>query len=253
LFFFKQLTGHFLEIPLLTGNINDFGRLEEKCIDRGNVFKLISTYNNGNIYGICLLMLLPLYCLFEPSRWKPWVVKLSLLMTMSRTVWIGLFFHEICYQLFISKSKNHRLIKTFNAFSILTAILIFLSSHYGFFWSFFADPTLGGRKSQLNAFFSTGFFSTESFGGISEIVYAGILTDFGWVGLAAYLFALSGPLLYQILSRPLSLPQQCIALGLITYLVVSASDGAILLLPTLAFYWFLLSFLFRKNWMAQPI
>ncbi len=55
LFFYKLLSGKFLEIPFLTVNYHDLHLLEtEKCIDRGGYFKLISTYNNGNLYGICL-------------------------------------------------------------------------------------------------------------------------------------------------------------------------------------------------------
>ncbi|MBF8262520.1 MAG: hypothetical protein HW387_185 [Parachlamydiales bacterium] len=247
LFVIKQVTGHFLEIPLLTMNLGDLGQLETKHINRGFVFKLISTYNNGNLYGICLLMLLPLFCFLEKTRWRHWIVKMSLLLTFSRTVWIGLFFHELCYQWFINKNK-----KTFFLTLIVSLILIIgalaaLSAFYGFDWRFFTDTNLGGRRGQLDAIFDTGFFSPEPFNGFSEIVYAGMIFTFGWAGLVAFLFAMGAPLVYQIISRHLPDSHKCIALGLINYLFISSSDGAILLLPTMAFYWFLLSLLMRKS------
>jgi len=247
LFVFKQLTGQFLEIPFLSVNIADMGHLEEKCINRGNVYKLISTYNNGNIYGICILMLLPLYSFLETSQWKHWIVKFSLIMTLSRTVWIGLIFHEICYQWFSLKNKRFSMPKALFSFLLVFTLLAFTSSYYGFYWSFFADPTWGGRKEQLEAIANIGIFSTKPFDYISEIVYAGIVQSFGWAGFAAFIVAIAGPFCYQIFSKKLLPLQRCIAIGLATYLFISASDGAILLLPVMAIYWFLLSLLFRKS------
>ena len=82
LFFYKFLTGKFIELPFLTVNFHDLGQLEEKNINRGFVFKLISTYNNGNLYGVAVLLLLPLYQVIEKSKLKQLLVKeLSLLLT----------------------------------------------------------------------------------------------------------------------------------------------------------------------------
>ena len=94
LFFFKLFTGSFLEIPFLTVNFDDLGGLEDKNIDRGGVYKLISTYNNGNIYGVCILMLLPLYEFMEKKIVRRFIVKTSLFLSLSRTVWLGLIFYE---------------------------------------------------------------------------------------------------------------------------------------------------------------
>ncbi|MFN7609532.1 MAG: hypothetical protein ACK5QX_01140, partial [bacterium] len=44
LFFYKYYVGEFFTIPYLTVNAGDVGMLEHKHIDRGTVFKLISTY-----------------------------------------------------------------------------------------------------------------------------------------------------------------------------------------------------------------
>jgi len=61
LYVYKNATGNFIEIPYLTVNSGDLGALESKNIARGDSYKLISTYNNGNIFGVCVLMLLPLF------------------------------------------------------------------------------------------------------------------------------------------------------------------------------------------------
>ena len=68
LFFWRPLTGHLIEVPMLTVNLADYGQIElTKHIARGAFLKLISTYNNGNVYGVATLILLPLYSLLEPS------------------------------------------------------------------------------------------------------------------------------------------------------------------------------------------
>ena len=78
LFFYKLGTGSFIEIPYLTVNAGDLGELEGKSIDRGGIFKLISTYNNGNVYGISILILLPLYAHLEKRLSRVLTVKASL-------------------------------------------------------------------------------------------------------------------------------------------------------------------------------
>ena len=73
LFFWHTFTGHFIEIPYLTVNADDYGELEgTKHIARGFYFKLISTYNNGNLYGVATLILLPLYDLLEKGALASW-------------------------------------------------------------------------------------------------------------------------------------------------------------------------------------
>ena len=62
-FFVKYTVGEFIEIPFITVNYDDFGEIESKNLRRGNdLYKLISTYQNGNIYAASLLLLLPLFC-----------------------------------------------------------------------------------------------------------------------------------------------------------------------------------------------
>ena len=95
LFFYHPIMGKFVEIPYLTVNAGDYGLLEStKHIDRGGYLKLISTYNNGNVYGVATLILLPLYLKLEKSAWRRNTVRVALVMTLSRTVWAGLIVEQ---------------------------------------------------------------------------------------------------------------------------------------------------------------
>jgi len=142
LFAIKMTTGKIIEIPFLTVNYGDYGNMEEKCNNRGLIFKLISTYNNGNIYGICLLIIFPLYQYLENSRWKKLIVVLSLILSFSRTVWAGLIFSQFLVSIFIRKRNIFRL-TTVLAISILTILSV--TYYFGFDFNFLFDRSLGGR------------------------------------------------------------------------------------------------------------
>ena len=96
LFVLYPLVHRSFEIPYLTVNASDYGTVASaKDNARGAFLKLTSTYNNGNIYGVCTLLLLPLYVRLEPRRWRRSVVRLAILLTLSRTVWAGLVLNEV--------------------------------------------------------------------------------------------------------------------------------------------------------------
>lgn len=248
LFGYKLFTGDFIEVPLLTVNLGDLGELEEKNIDRGGIFKLISTYNNGNIFGICLLMLLPLYAWLEKSTWKLGVVKLSLLFTLSRTVWAGLIAYELIQRLYVRRASLK---------SVATLITYLALMVGGVWWAlslmdqdigFVFDAALGGRMQQFEQEFT--FLPAQPFEHIAEIVYLSMLANFGVVGLVSFLVGMSGPLiLYWIGALPFrgSAYKRGLVAGLVVYLIVALSDGAILFIPVMAFYWFLVSLLLSDN------
>ncbi len=247
LFVFRIFSDHFFTIPYLTINAADSGLLEtEKCIDRGGFFKLISTYNNGNLYGICLLLFLPLYNLVEKSALKKIIVKTSFIFTLSRTVWIGLFFAELIYLVTMKLSPHEKRKHIFTYFFLL--VLTFLTVEYfPFQQSFLLDQNLGGRADQLNVFSNLTYFPTKPFFQIEEMVYLSMLDQFGIVGLICFLIAMIGPIFTAIFLRKSRLQKNhiAIALGLITYLFISISDGAIMLIPTMCFYLFLASLMHR--------
>lgn len=251
LFFYKLKTGSFIEIPYLTVNAGDYGNLEGKYIDRGGVFKLISTYNNGNIYGVCMLTLLPFYSWLERSRVRTGVVKLSLLLTLSRTVWLGLIFYEVMHRLYVRRLSARSVAAMGGALLVVFAgVWLALGLLEVNPAVFLLDRNLGGRIGQLSALETAGLVGDVRFEAILEMVYLSVLNNFGLLGLAAFLLAMTAPLAMHLLGVvPFSGTsyKKSLALGLATYLFVAMSDGALLFIPVMAFYWFIVSLLLSAN------
>jgi hypothetical protein len=254
LFSYKIFTGQFLCIPLLTMNLGDYQDIDQKCIDRGFGFKLISTFNNGNLYGICLLMLLPIYCLTEKSFYKKGLCKLSLLLTLSRTVWIGFFAYELLYTLIVSKNKKLFFIKAIISAAAITSSLSLLAFYYDLPLSFFLDHTLGGRAKLIaKSFQNPTLFPNIPFQEIREAVYPSIFEQFGLIGLFTFLLFLTAPFLVKFMQiQKLLSTERGLLLGIILYWILCFSDGAILLIPTMVFYLFISSLLL-KNRSTLPI
>lgn len=249
LFFYRIATGNFLLIPFLTSNFHDMDSIEiAKCIARGDLFKLFSTYGNGNLYGICLLMLLPLYQLVEESFLKRSIVKLSLLLTLSRTVWIGLLFEEILRHLYIHKPTFSTLIRFASRILVIGLMIGLALAYLNYDVSFIFDPTLGGRSELLDVFSEWTWVGAQPFEGISEITYLSVLKSFGLLGLIFFLAAITSPLwVYVFFTKTQTSPlQRSLITGLCVYLFISCSDGAILYIPVMVFYWFLSSLLLVK-------
>lgn len=255
LFFYKLGTGHFIEIPFLTVNLGDVGDLEGKYIDRGGIFKLISTYNNGNIYGVSMLILLPLYCWLEPRWTRRGVVRLSLLLTLSRTVWAGLLAFELLWRLFVERVSLRTLaVLSTSLLAMAAGVWVALDLMGRDPAAFLLDRTLGGRLNQLQGLGELPLLPREAFSGILEMVYLSVLQVFGLFGLAAFVLALSGPLLlYAAGALPWAATRykRALALGLGLYLVVAMSDGALLFIPVMAFYWLVASLLLSGNVPAE--
>lgn len=250
LFIYKFLTGSFLEIPLLTVNAGDLGQLEGKYIDRGGVFKLISTYNNGNIYGISLLILLPLYTAMERSTARRTIVKVSLLLTLSRTVWIGLVLHEVLQRVYVRRVSLRSLSLLGTSLGLVLAGVWFALDLLGQDVSFLFDRTLGGRQAQWRDLHQVTLLPSIQFSTIAEIVYLSVLRSFGLVGLGMFTIGLAGPLLLHVFravpfwSTPY---KRCLAAGLAIYMVLAAGDGAFLYIPVMAVYWFVVTLLLSPN------
>lgn len=250
LFFFKLQTGRFIEIPYLTVNAGDVGGLEDKYIDRGGVFKLISTYNNGNIYGVSILILLPLYAWLERSTLKISIVKLSLLLTLSRTVWAGLIVYELIQRLYLRRvTLRTALILVASLLSVALGVWYVLEL-IGLGVGFLFDRNLGGRIGQWRYIETATVVPRLPFGGIGEIVYLSVLHNFGLIGLACFLVGIGAPLFLHLtgcVPSARSTYKRSLAAGLMIYLVVAMSDGAILYIPVMAIYWFVVSLLLSGN------
>lgn len=242
LFIYKQYTGHFLEIPYITVNAGDLGELAgSKFNRRGSVSKLISTYNNGNIFGVCTLMLFPVFYRRTTSKFKIFIVILALILTLSRTVWIGLIF----YFLLNYRNKLQQLAKVYLA----GAVLLFLISsflmtryfQYGSLEGFILDSNLGGRILQIRKINEITLFGNGPYKIIEEIVYLSIFRQLGIVGLLLFCVSFFAPVYIFFQTRN---NNQVYLLGILTYLFICFSDGCMLLIPTLVFFYFICTMAF---------
>lgn len=241
LFAFKQITGSYIEIPYLTVNADDLGTLEGKYNMRGSLYKLISTYNNGNIFGVCMLMLFPIFHKQNVSKIKLGIVILALLLTLSRTVWLGLLF----YFVLIYRDRVFKLVKVYAFLGlILFVFATFLMNRYfqyGSLSGFILDSNLGGRISQIKQFTGLSFFGSQTFDFIEEIVYLSIFKQLGIVGLILFLISFFSQIYVALSTRNNNYPY---LLGSLTYLFVCLSDGCMLYIPTLAFFYFINTMIF---------
>lgn len=243
---FKNMIG----IPFLTFTGKDFD-ISTKYIDRGGVIKLISTYNNGNILGINLLIWsnLALYGVIqfrgEIKRLKliPWLgilVRFTLLLTLSRTVWILMVFNEVFLRIFVSR----RIEQILSVFFVLVVMLFLVFGAAGLFvrdpLGFIFDANLGARRSQLDITWSV--WPSQPFSGTVEIVYASMLTNFGVVGLGLFFLTWAWPALIP----PVNFEGRLVQMGLFAYLLAMGADGAFIYVPTQATYWFLVAFAFNR-------
>lgn len=241
LFAYKQLTGHYIEIPYITVNSGDLGTLEGKYNMRGSLYKLISTYNNGNIFGVCMLLLFPIFHKQNQSKIKLAVVILALLLTLSRTVWLGLLF----YFILIYRDKIFKLVKIYAflgfIFFIFATFLMNRYFQYGSLSGFILDSNLGGRINQIRQFTGISFFGSQTFNFIEEIVYLSIFNQLGIVGLLLFCVSFFSPIYIALNTKN---NNYSYILGSITYLFICLSDGCMLYIPTLAFFYFVNTMIF---------
>jgi hypothetical protein len=249
LFVWHPLTGKFIEIPYLTVNAADYGELETtKHIARGFFLKLISTYNNGNLYGVCMLILLPLYTLLEVKKWRRAVVQIALFLTLSRAVWAGMIFNELLSLVLLLLRQVDTFPRVFLggaakrvAALAVTVVLIFASLLFNAnSVAFLFDSQLGGRTGLFAIVSTATFLPTRGVSGFQEICYLSAADQFGWAGGAAFLLLMMSPLLLLFVdSTALKSPHRRVALkGLMLYSFMAWIDGGFPYIPTMAFYWF---------------
>jgi hypothetical protein len=251
LFLYKNITGSWIEIPYVTVNSQDVGSLDQKHINRDGVFKAISTYNNGNILGVCLVMMMPLYNRIEKNNILKGIFLVSLIMTLSRTVWIGLIIAIIL----ISISNGLKAIQIF--YVMLLALFVGFSIYgtvlfLGFDSSFLIDQKLGGRLSQLSYLNDASFLPNKAGVDLPEIVYLGIIHNYGYAGLLLFCLTLMSPVLamralgVKLFSmRPASACMQ----GLCIYMIIAGSDAAFNFIPTMMVFWMIGAW---GLWYAEP-
>jgi hypothetical protein len=240
LFFFKMLTGQWIEVPFLTVNVDDVGQLDNKYIARGAIFKLISTYNNGNIFGVSMAILGPLYWSLEKSKVLRGVFCVAALLTLSRTSWIGL-----TLMLVMKAQAGRRLTMS----SVLLGVMALLVAAAGVLGgmalmgadlSFLTDRELGGRAYQLDQAFGAGLVGDHPVSAIVEIVYASVAYNYGWAGLVLFVLYLALPAVL-LRARGVRLlgsgPASACLQGLTIYLVLAGSDGVFTYIPVMMIFW----------------
>lgn len=264
LFFYHPLAHKFIEIPYLTVNASDYGELEStKNIGRGVFFKLISTYNNGNLYGVATLLFLPLFDRMEPSRVRRGALKAALFLSLSRTVWVGLILNELLslllqllrqvtsFPVLYLGAARRRLIAVGAIVGFILFSLLFITAQGGG-TQFLLDLTGGNRVSQVYAAETSGFLPAYGLYGFGEILYASALQYWGQAGLVAFTLIMFSPLII-LAGDPLVMrdPLRRAALkGLVIYIVMAGVDGALDFIPVMAFYWFVYA-VFLYGWPGE--
>ncbi|MFV0530123.1 MAG: hypothetical protein ACK5MD_01635 [Flavobacteriales bacterium] len=230
---YKINTGEDFEIAYLTVNAKDFGLLQFKNNDRGDsIFKLFSTYNNGNIFGVCMLFLLPFT---KKHKWHKILLKLVMILTLSRTVWAGLILYEII-------THRRDIIKIIIGGALMFILLVLVMTFIldkNIMYLF--DPTLNGRLD--GTFFEKIhlFFFEKDFFGISEMLYKSIVEQMGVVGIILFVIQVFSPLVINYIYKLSKYQNEYLnqlRVGIITYLIVAFIDGAYLLIPVSLFLWF---------------
>jgi hypothetical protein len=249
LFFWHIYSGHFIEIPYLTVNAADVGLLETtKDIDRGGLFKLISTYNNGNVYGAAMLILLPLFDVIERRKWRKLFLRVALILTLSRSVWIGMVVLQLFY-LFRDLKRDFRDFPFIrlgrSAKSLMLLIPVAIGVGFGMVLmstglGIILDTSFGGRSRELATFANATFFPSVPVDAFLEIVYASAAQLFGYAGLIAMVLFLTSPIIIYVTDPSVRVGKLKSAAftGLLTYAVMCGMDGAFNYIPVMAFYWF---------------
>jgi hypothetical protein len=241
LFIYQVNVGTFFQIPYLTVNAADAGQLSEKPIMRaGGIAKLISTYNNGNIYGPCLGMILPIYLLFERNPLMIVAVWSSMFLTISRTCWAGGAFLIILLYFIGNKPDPKRILGGVIALIVGVVIIVILLQLIGRDATWLVDPSLGGRAGKYDdTFLDLTLLPSGSIASFGEIVYLGILRNYGLLAFLCFLPFFWGGMFLSYKGKHAHHPvRRAARQGLMSYYFVSMSDGAILFIPVMVFFYF---------------
>lgn len=239
LFIFRQATGTWIEIPYVTINAGDVGQLDDKHINRGGIFKLISTYNNGNLFGVAVAIMAPLYMRLEPRKILRVALYLALFLTLSRTVWIAVMV-ILALRALSQGIRPLTMLYLALCFIVIVGVIGVLLHMLGTDLSFVFDRKLGGRLNQFSVLDDTRLIPEGSSGSLPEIVYLGILKQFGIPGLLFFVaHLLAPPLLLRLEGvRPLSTERAAACQqGLLIYAVLAGADAAYSLIPVMMIFW----------------
>lgn len=247
-FILYPLIHTFLEVPYVTVNAADVGTIYEKNNRRGVLMKLVSTYNNGNLFGICMVLLAPVYILFEKSRVWLGLFIVAAICTLSRTVWFAMA--AVTGIMMLTGQIEVRRTRVWMGVVLGVCVLFAVLPLMGWTPDRLVDTSLGGRDRTFER------FELSVFGGdklnIPEIVYLGLLNSFGVVGFVFALGALVCGPVFGLLHWPrLSPLRRAAVAGLGGYMVGALIDGAFILPPVMVQFLFMTSLIYRRGLRPQ--
>lgn len=235
-----------IQIPYVTINAADLGDIFSRNNRRGALMKLISTYNNGNLFGDCMVMLAPVYLLFERSRiWAAFFIA-ALVCTLSRTVWLGLI--AVSGLMVLSGQIEVRRTRVWLGGAVAVALFVAILPFMGWTTDSFVDnaATLGGRDRLFSAF-ELSFFGRVTVT-IPEIIYFGFLNSFGVVGFVFAVGALAaGPVFGALNWTRLSPLRRSAVVGAAAYMLMALADGGFVFPPVFLQFLFLTCLIYRRG------
>lgn len=223
-------------IPYISETGGSLDVILGKNNDRGFIYKGVSTYNNGNILGICCLLWFPLIYVCTNRNKHRLMVFLLYLQTFSRTV-----FFAAAFQVGIIILNNLTRKKLFIFLSLFAALIIYLIL-FKSNKSFLFDTTVGGRLSQYYDFFDPTLWYKNIITIPGEVVYTGVVMNFGLLGLLVFIVLYSSPLALQ---SDLGI-QKAAKISIITYLFAMAVDGAFIFTPVQFIFWMVVGIIIGK-------
>ncbi len=236
--------GTILNVPYLTINSGDYEDVFSKNNRRGMLMKLFSTYNNGNLYGDCMILLAPMYLLFERSKAWAGALVLALVCTLSRTVWFGVLG---CGGLMILSGQiDVKRPRVWGGIVMGFCVILAVLPLMGWDMSSIFDSDLGGR-SRLYRTFELTFFGKPQLS-IPELVYLGFLNSFGVAGFMFAVGALAFAPLYGLVQfGNLSPLRKAAVIGTISYMVIAMIDGAFIFPPMMLQFLFVSGLIYRRG------
>lgn len=271
-----------VQIPGITVNYSDYASAPNswwlaKANGFENASKFFSTYQNGNVYGLNLLMFYPLFSLYFRQNKGIFsyimliaLFSLNAFLTGSRTVWLGTIIYTFLLASYNIKRDRINL-KNFLASSILLSLFCFyaydfvsiFSGHIGRFFNslnsnvFFAGAgrTEGAVRSFKWLFengnvldFLFGVYGTDGKASAGEMTYFAILFAYGITGLVLWLL--------PIICVSLRIKQKSIKTGdmfllgayrgIFLYMACAFIEGAFWLPPTVINLWTLIALAYKK-------
>lgn len=224
-----NVAGIVLGVPYVTTTGSDITLVAARHNLRGPIIKMFSTYNNGNILGINMLIWGPILAI--TSLGSSIAYRTVCLLTLSRSVWVGLIGIEFFGA--IEERSYRRVYQAFGGAIVLGFAVIGASIMIGRDpMEFLLDRDLGGRVTSLQN--DLEVMSRRRIGWDSESVPAAAWLAFGPVGLMLMAVIWFIP----IVCGGVSAIQKTARISLLVYLIVSCVEGAFTLVPTQAIYWF---------------